>query len=360
MDYSFLGDKKKIDRIVRRLNAIIADLQNDPREYMKQLAKNRNPKFNPKHEKYFAKKEEIDPKKIELEIELVNDKKTSEIFKSAMSLWNVPISVGYGRRMRFILWDKTHNKVFGIFGLCDPIIGLKVRDEYIGWDERRREKMLYNIMSAYILGAVYPYNELYGSKMTALSIGSKEVCKLFEEKYKDRESIIKKRVYTSKLVAVDTMAFFGKSLIYEGLKEWQFLGYTKGQSYVHLDELWGEIMELTKSLKIEDSEKYKLEYGANWRFKAGHSWKFKIWRIISSSLGIPKEYLFTGITKGYYFRPLIENWREFLKGETDDVIYANKSFDEYFEIWKGKYLRKRIRKFGNNSNTSNKMLIASY
>jgi hypothetical protein len=25
--------------------------------------------------------------------------------------------------MRFIVWDKTHNKVFGIFGLCDPLIG---------------------------------------------------------------------------------------------------------------------------------------------------------------------------------------------------------------------------------------------
>jgi hypothetical protein len=348
MDHSFLVDKERIDGIVKSINIAITNLQNNPREYMKQLAKNKNPKFNPKHEKYFAKKEEIDPEKIKLELELVDNDKSSEIFRNATSLWNVPVSAGYGRRMRFILWDKAHNKVFGIFGLCDSLIELKSRDRYIGWNKKQKEDRLYNIMSAYILGAVYPYNSLYGSKMVALAVGSKEVCKLFEEKYKDRETIIKKRIYIPKLVAVDTMAFFGKSLIYEGLKEWQFLGYTRGQSYIHLDDHWNEIMELARSLEIEDSKKYKLEYGTNWRFKAGHSWKFKIWQNIFSFLGIPKEYLFTGITKGYYFRPLAENWREFLKGEADEVIYVNKSFDEYFDVWKEKYLRKRIRNFISN------------
>jgi hypothetical protein len=42
---------------------------------------------------------------------------------------------------------------------------------------------------------------------------------------------------------------------------------------------------------------------------------------------------------------MTENWREFLKAETDKVIYVSKSFDEYFEIWKEKYLRKRIRRW---------------
>jgi hypothetical protein len=324
---------------------IIRNLRENPREYMKQLAKNKNPKFNPKYEKYFAKKSEIDPKNIKLELEVVNDNKSSEIFKSAISFWSVPISAGYGRRMRFILWDKAHNKVFGIFGLCDPIIGLKVRDEYIGWDKKQREDRLYNIMSAYVLGAVYPYNELFGSKMVALSVGSKEVCNIFEEKYKDKKTVIKKKNPIPKLVAVDTMAFFGKSLIYEGLKEWKLLGFTQGQTHIHLDELWDECLNLAEKLKIKGLEKVKVKHGQNWRFKVGSAWKFRIWKEVFSQLGISKKYLCTGLTKGYYFRPLIENWREFLKGETDDVIYMNKRFDEYFEIWKDKYLKRRLKKW---------------
>ncbi|MBX0312955.1 MAG: DUF4338 domain-containing protein, partial [Sulfurihydrogenibium sp.] len=267
---------------IAKFEKIIKSLQKNPREYMKQLAKNKNPKFNSKHEKYFAKKEEIDPKKIKLELELVNDNKSSEIFKSATSFWSVPISVGYGRRMRFILWDKTHNKVFGIFGLCDPLFGLKTRDEFIGWDKKQKENRLYNIMTAYILGAVPPYNELYGSKMVALAVGSKEVCKLFEEKYKDKKTVIRKRTPIPKLVAVDTMAFFGKSLIYEGLKEWKLLGFTKGQTYIHLDELWDECLNLAKKLKIKGLEKVKVKHGQNWRFRVGSAWRFRIWKEVFS------------------------------------------------------------------------------
>ena len=328
-----------------KFEKIIRSLQKNPREYMKQLAKNKNPKFNPKHEKYFAKKEEINPEKIKLELELVNDKKTSEIFKSAMSFWSVPLSEGYGRRMKFILWDKTHNKVFGIFGLCDPLLGLRVRDEYIGWNRKQKEDRLYNLMTAYVLGAVEPYGELFGTKMVALATGSKEVCKLFEEKYKGKKTVIKEKTPIPKLVVVDTMAFYGKSLIYEGLREWKLLGFTKGQTHIHLDELWDECLNLAEKLKIKGLEKVKAKHGHNWRFKVGSTWKFRIWKDVFSQLGISKKYLFTGLTKGYYFRPLAENWREFLKGETDEVIYVNKSFDEYFEIWKDKYLRRRLRKW---------------
>jgi hypothetical protein len=323
---------------------IIKSLQENPREYARQLAKKKNPKFNPKYEKYFAKKSEIDPEKIKLELISVDNDELSAIFRNATSLWSVPVSAGYGRRMRFILWDKTHNKVFGALGLCDPVFGLKARDEYIGWNKEQRNERLYNVMSAYILGAVYPYNELYGSKMVALSVGSKDVCNLFEEKYRDRKTVIKERTPIPKLVAVDTMAFFGKSLIYEGLKEWQFLGYTKGQTHIHLDNLWDECLNLAEKLKIKGLEKVKIEH-ENWRFKVGSAWRFRIWKEVFRAIGIREDFLSTGITKGYYFRPLAGNWREFLKGESDDVVYINKSFDEYFELWKGKYLRKRLRRW---------------
>jgi hypothetical protein len=328
----------KLEKDLNDFKTVITNLQENPREYMKQLARETNPKFNMKYEKYFANKQEIEPNKITLELEPVDSQKASELFRTATSLWNVPISSGYGRRMRFILWDKTHNKVFGIFGLGDPVIGLKVRDDYIGWNKQQRNNRLYNLMSAYILGAVSPYNELYGSKMVAMAVGSQEVCNLFESKYSGKQTIIRGRTPIPKLVAVDTMAFFGKSLIYEGLKEWQFVGFTRGLMHVHLNRFWDDIVELAKLLGVKSVEKNKYGHGPNW--------KFRVLQDVFKKIGLRDDLFSTGITKGYYFRPLAENWQEFLHEKTDKPVYVNKSFDEYAELWKGKYLRKRIGRFG--------------
>jgi hypothetical protein len=268
---------------------------------------------------------------------MVSDKVSSEIFRSGLSFWSVPISSGYGRRMRFIVWDKTHGKVFGIFGLCDPLIGLKIRDDYIGWSKKQREERLYNMMSAYVLGAVPPYNELFGAKLVALAVGCKEVCQAFEEKYKGKKTIIRGRTPLAKLVAVDTMAFFGKSLIYEGLPEWQFLGFTKGLTHIHLNGLWEKCLELAKEMNARSLKKNRFGHGPNW--------KFRVLNEVFSRLGLSDEYYETDMKKGYYFRPLVLEWREFLKGETDQLTYANKSFEEYVEFWKGKYLKRRLRRW---------------
>jgi hypothetical protein len=43
-----------------------------------------------------------------------------------------------------------------------------------------------------------------------LTVGCKEVCQAFEEKYKGRKTIIRRREPIAKLVAVDTMAFLAR------------------------------------------------------------------------------------------------------------------------------------------------------
>jgi len=322
---------------IEKLLQFLKESRKNQREYMRQIAREKNPPFNPKYERFFARKEEVDPTKIEFELEMVSDDTAGEIFRSAMSFWSVPVSVGYGRRMRFIVWDKTHGKVFGIFGLCDPLIGLKVRDDYIGWSKKQREERLYNMMTAYVLGAVPPYNELFGAKLVALAAGCREVCHAFEEKYKGKKTIIRERTPLAKLVAVDTMAFFGKSLIYEGLPEWQFLGFTKGLTHIHLNGLWEKCLELAKEMNAKSLKRNKFGHGPNW--------KFRVLREVFSRLGLSGEYYETGIQKGYYFRPLSAECREFLKGETDQLTYVNKSFEEYVEFWKEKYLRRRLKRW---------------
>jgi hypothetical protein len=328
-----------MQEFVNRIIELKKAVDRNPREFMKELASELNPKLTPKYRKYFTvNKQEIEPTKIKLELIPVNDAFTDELFKSAMSFWSVPLSAGYGRRMRYIILDKQHYKVFGIFGLCDPVIGFKVRDDFIGWNREQKQDRLYNILTAYILGAIPPYNELYGSKLVAMAVGSKEVSDDFFNKYNGKKTVIKERTPIPKLVAVDTMAYFGKSLIYEGLKEWQFVGFSKGYTHFHLASLWNEALELAKKLNLKTLQEES-------RFKHGFSWKLRVWSELFSALKIPKDYLTTEIGKGYYFRPLIENWKEFLTGATEHTVYINKSFEEYVEHWSSKYMRKRINKF---------------
>ena len=51
-----------------------------------------------------------------------------DLFRAATLLWSVPVSRGYGRRMRYLVMDESNNKLIGLFALGDPVFNLKSRD----------------------------------------------------------------------------------------------------------------------------------------------------------------------------------------------------------------------------------------
>lgn len=55
------------------------------------------------------------------------------LFRYARLHWSIPVSAGYGRRLRFVVYDESNEKLIGIFGLGDPVFGLRPRDQWIGW-----------------------------------------------------------------------------------------------------------------------------------------------------------------------------------------------------------------------------------
>ena len=71
--------------------------------------------------------------------------------------------------------------------------GTFVRDELIGWNSADREKRLVNVMDAYVLGAVPPYNFLLGGKLVAALVRTKEVRNDFAERYGNTRGIISKK-----------------------------------------------------------------------------------------------------------------------------------------------------------------------
>jgi hypothetical protein len=92
----------------------------------------------------FASGREIDPAKISPR--LVEVKRGSEdelLFRYACLHWSIPVSSGYGRRLRFLVIDENNGKLIGLFGLRDPVFSLAPRDLWVGWDkEERRARLL--------------------------------------------------------------------------------------------------------------------------------------------------------------------------------------------------------------------------
>lgn len=100
--------------------------------------------------RYFASGSEIVPEQIAPRIELVPpDSWQSDLFRLASLTWSIPVSYGYGRRMRFLVWDDYNSKLIGIVALGDPVFNLKARDSLIGWDQEGRRKRLVSVMDAF-------------------------------------------------------------------------------------------------------------------------------------------------------------------------------------------------------------------
>jgi hypothetical protein len=103
-----------------------------------------------KYEKYFANGHEVDPNKIEASLELVESESwQGELFRLASLTWSVPVSNGYGRRMRFLVWDKSNGKLMGLIALADPVYNLSARDGALGWTIGNRSNRLVCVMDAY-------------------------------------------------------------------------------------------------------------------------------------------------------------------------------------------------------------------
>lgn len=318
----------------------------DLKEVQKKLAEQTNLKgkeYFDKVQKFIARTEDIDVNKIDPYLVVVEQKADHKrLWSYAISFWSVPVTVGYGRRIRYFVFDRQNDKLIGIFGLCDPVIGLGVRDNHISWTKEQKKYRLYNCMTAYILGAISPYNLIFGAKLVALSLMFPEVRKHFYEKYKDSPSIITGINKKPDLVYVDTLAAFGKSAIYNRLMNWNFLDYTKGQSHLHItaNGSW----ELIKNVVPED-------VFSSYKFGNGPNWKMRILKRGLRELNLSAEMLSIGWQRGYYCCPLAENWQEYLLGDTNKVIWKKFTKKDLLDYWYERWVNPRTDKLNSNLET---------
>ena len=263
---------------------------------------------------YFAEGGEIDPCKISPKLVLIkkSDSIEGNLFRIAALLWSIPVSKGYGRRMRYLVIDQFNNKIMGIIAIGDPVFNLRCRDQWIGWDVPQREERLSFMLDAYVLGSVPPYSSLLGSKVVGALIASSEIRDDFREKYGNQTGLISKIKKDPHLVLATTTSALGRSSVYNrlrlpGLVDFIKIGTTEGWGhFLVTDDVFNELRLVLKT--------HEDPYYNNYKFGQGPSWRLRTIRRACALLKIDSKLLRHGIKREAYAIPLATNWRNILLG----------------------------------------------
>jgi hypothetical protein len=268
--------------------------------------------------KNFATGSQIDPSSIQPElVEVAADTPESHLFRFATLLWSVPVSQGFGRRLRFLVRDRQNGKLMGLFALGDPVFNLTARDKWIGWTHGDRAERLIHVMDAYVVGAVPPYAKLIGGKLIAALMASSEVIEAHERKYSGKESVISREIKRARLVLITTTSALGRSSLYNRLvipggPRFLKIGATKGYGHFHLS---GSMFDSMRRYLIQR----KHPYASGHRFGMGPNWRLRVAREALEDAGISGEVLRHGIPREVYAVPLAENWKEVLLGRHSKI-----------------------------------------
>lgn len=261
---------------------------------------------------HFAEGEEIEPQNIDLQlIRVKSETWQADLFRLASLTWSVPVSSGFGRRMRYLVWDVGHDRLAGLIALGDPVFNLGVRDSLIGWSVRDRESRLVGIMDAYVLGAIPPYNMLLGGKAVACLVRSRDVLDDFGESYGGSVGIISGKAKNASLLAVTTSSSMGRSSVYNRLKlsgEPYFtpIGYTLGWGHFHItDELFSQMRAFLRLLNHHYADQH--EYGS------GPNWRLRTIKAALTELGVSESVLRHGIRREVFIAPMAANSFEILR-----------------------------------------------
>lgn len=266
----------------------------------------------PKLIKHFASGHEVNPAQISPVLEPISsDTWQGDLFRLASLTWSVPVSNGFGRRLRFLVWDENNGKLIGIIAIGDPVFNLSVRDKLIGWDAKARGERLVNIMDAYVLGALPPYNALLGGKLIACLLRTRDVYDHFAKTYGKTTGIISGQEKKARLLAVTTSSSMGRSSIYnrlklDGAEYFRAIGYTGGWGHFHIpDSLFVELRDYLRESGHAYADQHQFGEGPNWRMRTT--------RTALEALGFNADLLRHGIQREVFMATLATNAVTLLK-----------------------------------------------
>ncbi|MEF3696228.1 Druantia anti-phage system protein DruA [Desulfolutivibrio sp.] len=286
----------------------------------------------PKLLHHFASGNDINPAAITPMLERIHaDTWQADLFRLASLTWSVPVSNGFGRRLRYLVWDAHNEKLIGLIAIGDPVFNLSVRDNLIGWNVHERVARLVNIMDAYVLGALPPYSALLGGKMVACLVRSREIYDDFARTYGGTVGIISGEEKKARLLAVTTASSMGRSSVYNRLKlggipYFTSIGYTGGWGHFHIpDKLFLELRDYLRSIGHRYADLHQFGQGPNWRLRTT--------RAALTALGFRDDLLRHGIQREVFICNLAANATKILRtGKGDPDVSSLLSAREIAEL----------------------------
>ena len=272
-------------------------------------------------------------------VEVLPDSHEELLFRYARLHWSIPVSAGYGRRLRFLVIDDNNGKLVGLIGLGDPVYSLGPRDEWIGWAPFHRKKRLRHVMDAFVLGAVPPYSLLLCGKLVAMLAACDTVRRSFKRKYGGTRSVISRKVHDGRLALVTTSSALGRSSVYNRLRYgdrtlYRSVGFTKGSGDFHFSNgLYGAITKFAAE-HCEPTAKQE-RWGTGFR---------NLREVIGKclpALGLSSDWVYHGIEREVFAVPLAHNTREFLQGQHSRLRWYGHSEAEMFEYFRDRWMLPR-------------------
>lgn len=255
---------------------------------------------------HFANGRDVEPSRISPVIERISSgTEYGDLFRLASLTWSVPVSNGFGRRLRYLVWDENNGKLMGLIAIGDPVFNLAVRDRLIGWTSKDRSARLVNIMDAYVLGAIPPYNLLLGGKLVACLLQSREIYDDFASAYGHTTGIISGEGKRARLLAVTTSSSMGRSSVYnrlklDGIQYMESIGFTGGWGHFHIpDRLFTELRDYLRDIDHSYADQHRFGQGPNWRLRTT--------RTALKALGFKEYMLRHGIKREVFISRLAVN-----------------------------------------------------
>lgn len=294
-----------------------------------------------KHQAKFKNGCQIDPVKISPSLWFVdsNDTEAYEIFRLVRSTWSMPYNKGYGRRLRFIVYDDYHDAVIGIIGLQSPPADLASRDSLFQYPENMKLHLVNSTMDAFTVGAIAPYSHILGGKLCAGLISTEPIRQAYWRKYAGEKTWMNDEAIQQPLAAVTTTSAFGRSSMYNRLRYKDRLlaepiGYTSGFGTLHLEHLYTQICDF-------------LKFGGNFK-EGGYGNGPKIrWQNIAvalKALGLPGHLLQHGVRREVFMFNLVDDLEGGMAGGSFGKP-INLSVHDYSEYWKERWACPRANRF---------------
>lgn len=286
-----------------------------------------------KHSEKFINGNELIPEKIKPSLRLVEKGSIwAEIFKVVRHTWSIPYSKGYGRRMRFVIYDEYHNAVIGILGFQSPPADLACRDSLFNYPDEQKLSMVNRTMDVYTIGAIPPYSNILGGKLVAGLVCADEIRQAYWKLYAGKHTVMQNSAIEQPLVGVTTTSVYGRSSIYNRLRYKDRLlaepiGYTKGFGTIHLENVYPEILKL---LRAEQPDFVSGGFGTGPKIRWQH------YARAFTLLGLPSSYFEHGLRREVFLFRFVEDLDKGMAGESFGK-HINLSVYEYSDFWKERW-----------------------